>query len=257
MSALANQTNISDNSYMFIRDTLDVTFQSTINIFNGTINTSQINLDAIQMDCGYVGPTSTATLFLNGNPVASTSSFTSSITSWSQYNAISPVTYGAGGGVLNFTNVNALSNVSSATMNSGTMVSNTYTGSTLTISTINGAPYPTPTVPALLGATTTALNGLTSITMDMSTLPTGFYLLFCLMASGTPSEVMDATCMIRLSGGSTNGGSYFQPVIGGVSNNLNYISFQQPNTPGAQVTINVNTNLFAGNSIQTGCYRIY
>lgn len=257
MSVLGNQTNISDNSYLFIQDTVNVTFQSTINVFNGTINTSQINLDAIQMDCGYVGPASTATLFLNNIPVAATSTFTSSIVSWSQYPAISPLTYGGGGGVLNFTNVNALTNVSTATINSGTLVSNTYTGSTLTISTINGAPYPTPTTPALVSATTTALNGLTSITMDMSSLPTGFYLAFCSMPSGTASEIMDATCMIRLSGGNSSGGSYHQPVISGVSNNSNYISFQQPTTAGALVIINVNTNLFAGSSIQTGCYRIY
>jgi hypothetical protein len=257
MSVLGNQTNIRDNTYLFIQDTLNVTFQSTINILNGTINTSQINLDAIQMDCGYVGPTSTATLFLNGTPVASTSSFTSSITQWSQYNAIAPVTYGAGGGVLNFTNVNALSNVSTATMNSGTSVANTYTGSTLTISTINGAPYPTPTTPSLLGATTTALNGLTTINIDMSSLPTGYYLVYCLMASGTPSEVMDSTAMIRLSGGNSGGGSYHQPVISGVSNSNNYISIQQQQSAGAVTQVFVQTNLFAGTSIQTGCYRIY
>jgi len=240
-----------------VRSGPNISFESTINIFNGTINTSQINLDAIQMDCGYVGPTSTATLFLNGNPVASTSSFTSSITAWSQYNAIAPVTYGAGGGVLNFTNVNALSNVSSATINSGTSIANTYTGSTLTVSTINGAPYPTPTTPALLGATTTAINGLNTITMDMSSLPTGFYLVFVSMPSGTSSEVMDATCMIRLSGGNSSGGSYHQPVISGVSNTNNYISIQQPTTAGAVTVINLYTNLFGGSSIQTGCYRIF
>jgi hypothetical protein len=257
MSALTNQVSATANDYLFLQTGQNIIIPSTLTLLNGTLNTSQINLDAIQMDCGYVGPTSTATLFLNGNPVASTSSFTSSITSWSQYNAIAPVNYGAGGGVLNFSNVNALSNVSSATMNAGTYNANTYTGSTLTISTINGAPYPTPTTPALLGASTTANSGLTTITIDMTSLPTGYYLVFASMPSGTPSELMDSTALIRLSGGNTNGGSYHQPVISGVSNGNNFISIQQQQSAGAVVLVYVQTNLYAGTTIQTGCYRIY
>jgi hypothetical protein len=257
MSVLGNQTNVRDDTYLFLRNGPNIIIPSSLSVFNGTINTSQINLDAIQMDCQYTGPMSTATLFLNGNPVGSTSSFTSSITAWSQYNAIAPVNYGAGGGVLNFSNVNALSNVSTATMNSGTIVSNTYTGSTLTVSTINGAPYPTPTTPALLGATTTANTGITTIVMDMSSLPTGFYLVFASMPSGTASEVMDATALIRLSGGNSSGGSYHQPVISGVTNANNYISIQQPTSGGAITQIIVQTTLYGGLSIQTGCYRIF
>lgn len=258
MSALTNQTSATAGDYLFIQNSQNIIIPSSISLFDGTLNISQINLDAIQMDCGYVGPTSTPTLFLNNNPVASTSSFTSSIVSWSQYAAIAPITYSAGGGVLNFSNVNALSNVSSATMNSGTISANAYTGSSITVSSINGAPYPSPTVPNLIGATTTAVTGLNTITIDMSSLSTGWYVISVGMASNTAAEALDCSAIIRVSGGFSTGGSYHQPVINGVSNSNNYVSIQQNTVQNAITNVYLNLQAeFAGLSIQTGVYRLY
>lgn len=258
MSVLQNQTSATPTDYLFLPSGPNIIIPSSISLLNGTLNTSQINLDAIQMDCQYVGPTSTATLFLNNNPVASTSSFTSSIVSWSQYAAIAPVTYGSGGGVLNFTNVNSLSNVSSATMNAGAYSGTTFTGSTLTISSINGAPYPSPTVPNLIGGTTTAVTGLNTITIDMSSLSTGWYVISVGMPSNSAAEALDCSAIIRVSGGFSTGGSYHQPVINGVSNSNNYVSIQQNTVQNAITNVYLNLQSeFAGLSIQTGVYRIY
>jgi hypothetical protein len=142
MSVLPSLVNLTYGDRVDIINSGNVNFLSSINVPNGTINTSQINLDDVQMDCAVLG--GVPSLLLNGVPVASVSSFTSSITQWSAYPALSTISYNAGagtGGIINMAFVNSLSNVSTASLTAGTGI---FNGSLSTIggATISGFPYP-------------------------------------------------------------------------------------------------------------------
>lgn len=227
MSALTNQTSATAGDYLFI---LNNGTTQTLNI--SSLTTNNILLDAIQMDCGYIGPASTPTLLLNGVPVAATSSFASSITSWSQYPAIAPITYTGGGGVANFTNVNTAANVSSVTANT----------QALTVSSINGLPFPSnPTTPVVSTSGAAITNGAV-YTVSLSGQPAGFYLLSVSIQSGSGLDPMSCTCMFQLSGGNLAGGSLHMPSINGqVPSTANCVSIQDT-TAGSTASVVVYSN---------------
>jgi len=248
MSVYPNQTNFTAGNPYFIIDDNSVDFRSTINVYNGTINTSQINLDAIQMDCAYIGPTSTATLLLNGLPVAATSSFTSSITSWAQYPAVGPITYTGGGGTANLNNVNALTQISSATVQAGTINATTAvnTGAmstaTLAVSTINGAAFPSPLVAALTVTGSTLLSGRNVTNVDFSGLATGFYLLTVYIGSGG-LDPFSCSTVLEYIGGTVTGGCFHCPSIGGAIPSFNNcVSIQDNGSGSSQLSVIVYTN---------------
>jgi len=202
MSVLPFQTSLTGTTDWFVPQNENTTFLSTINVPNGTINTSQINLDDIRMDCAILN--STPTLLLNGVPVASVSSFTSSITTWSSYPALTPITYATGtgtGGAINMANVNALSNVSSLTGTFGTL-------STIGGATIANYPYPQtfgtwneialPNPPQ----TVSNLQNGQIVPLDMSGLPNGAYLIVIYIQSG---GVDPWTCQFLATKGTTAG----------------------------------------------------
>ena len=160
MSVLQNQTSATPNNYFF--ETTD----GQINILNiSSLITTNIQLDDISMDCGYIGPASTATLLLNGVPVASVSSFTSSIVSWSQYPALAPITYTGGGGVANFTNVNAATNVSTLTANAQSLSVSSITGNVANFNNFTNVSTLTANVSSITGgvANFTNVNAATNI----------------------------------------------------------------------------------------------
>lgn len=184
MSVLPSLVNLTYGDRVDIVNSSNVNFLSSINCFNGTINTSQINLDAVQMDCAILG--GIPSLLLNGVPVASVSSFTSSITQWSAYPALAPITYNTGagtGGAVNMANLNALSNVSSLSGTFGSL-------STIGGASIGGYPYPQtfgtwnqialPNPPS----TVENLQNGQIVSVDMSSLANGAYLIVILIQTG-------------------------------------------------------------------------
>ncbi len=227
MSALGNQTSATAGDYLFILKNGSV---QTLNI--SSLTTNNIVLDAITMDCGYIGPASTATLLLNGVPVAATSSFTSSITSWSQYPAIAPITYTGGGGVANFTNVNTLSNVSSVTANT----------QALTVSSINGLIFPSNATTPVVSTSGAAITNGAVYTVSLSGQSAGFYLLVVSIQSGSGLDPMSCTCMFQFSGGNLTGGSLHMPSINGqVPSTANCVSVQDT-TAGSTASVVVYSN---------------
>lgn len=244
MSALTNQTSVTAGDYLFILKNGSV---QTLNI--SSLTTNNIILDAIQMDCGYIGPASTPTLLLNGVPVAATSSFTSSITSWSQYPAIAPITYTGGGGVANFTNVNAAANVSSLTANA----------QALTVSSINGLTFPSAILPVLSFAGASPIINGGSYTVDFTSLSAGFYLLIVSIQGGSGIDPMTCSCMFHLTGGNLNGGTIHIPVLAsGVPSFANCVVIQDTILGATtQVTIYSNDNTTGlGITPQFSVYRI-
>jgi len=184
MSVLPNQTNINVTDEFFVNDVANISFISSINVFNGSLNTGHIQLDQVGMDCAVLN--SSPTLLLNGIPVASVSSFASSITQWASYPALASINYATGvgsGGAINMANVNALSNVSSATATFGTL-------SSITSATIGGFPYPltigTVNRIALPNPPSTVLNIQNGqiVQIDFTGQPAGMYLIVCFIQTG-------------------------------------------------------------------------
>lgn len=225
MSVLGNQTSATPYDYFFEQS------DGQVNILNiSSLITNNIQLDDIQMDCGYIGPTSTPTLLLNGVPVASTSSFTSSIVSWSQYPALAPITYTGGGGVANFTNVNAATNISTLSANAQSLTVSSITGTTgdftngnftnvstatLQTSTINGRAYPLTVSPVISFSGASPISNGASYTVDMSGQAQGFYLLVVSIQSGTGLDPFTCSCVVTFINSNVAGGSFHMPSVGG------------------------------------------
>jgi len=270
MSVLGNQTASSPDNYFF--ELAD----GQINILNiSSLITTNIVLDAIQMDCGYIGPTSTPTLLLNGAPVASTSSFTSSIVSWSQYPALAPITYTGGGGVANFTNVNAATNVSTLTANAQSLSVSSITGTggnfttlgassnvstaTLFTSTINGRAYPLTITPVISFAGASPIINGSSYNVDFSGQPQGYYLLSVSIQTGTGFDPLSCSCVFTFINAQVHGGCFHCPnTSAGPPSFANCVSIQdQILGPLVQVVIYSNSvNIGLGVYPQFSVYRI-
>ena len=262
MSVYFNQTSATPSDSFFITNDNSVDFLSSINVYNGSINVSQINLDAIQMDCAYIN--STPTLLLNGAPVAATSSFTSSVVTWASYPALNTITYAGAGGVANLASVNALTTVSTATVQAGTINATTAVNSgslstpTLTVSTINGAQFPSPQTAVLNVTGSVLLSGINTTNVDFASLSAGFYLVVCLISTGG-TDPFSCSATVRYSSGVTVGGCFHCPSLSGAAPTLNNcVSIQDNNAGGSIITVVVNTNsvVAIGAVPQISVYRL-
>jgi len=253
MSVLPRDANITLYDPV-LNNINNLSFISSINVYNGTINTSQINLDSVRMDAAIIN--SVPTLLLNGVPAVATSSFTSSITQWSAYPALTPITYATGvgtGGAINMANVNASANVSSATATLGTL-------STIGATSLNGYLYPNAGV-AIAGMaqslviTGTGLLGAWNFTGQ----PVGLYLVTVLIQSAG-TDPMTCSAVIRYSGGSAVGGSFHCPSISSSSapSFANCVSIQSDVVGDAYIQLYIFSNVGAviGGSAQLSAYRI-
>lgn len=262
MSVYFNQTSATPSDSFFITNDNSVDFLSSINVYNGSINVSEINLDAIRMDCAYIN--STPTLLLNGAPVAATSSFTSSVVTWASYPALNTITYAGAGGVANLASVNALTTVSTATVQAGTINATTAVNSgslstpTLTVSTINGAQFPSPQTAVLNVTGSVIVSGINTTNVDFSSLSAGFYLVSCLISSGG-TDPFSCSATVRYSGGVTVGGCFHCPFLSGAAPTLNNcVSIQDNNAGGSIISVVVNTNsvVAIGAVPQISVYRL-
>lgn len=264
MSVLPNQTALTGVTDWFVPNNQDIQFVSTISIYNGTINTSQINLDAVQMDCAIIN--STPTLLLNGIPVASTSNFTSSISQWASFPALAPITYqqGAGtGGAINMANVNALSNVSSVSANFSVL--------STTTASIAGLPYPMSMGAfnkiALPNPPSTVLNIQNGqiVPVDFGSQPAGVYVIIVDIQSG---GVDPWTCQFFVTKGSTSGlvtsGTHFPSFnpYGSPISLANCVTAQCTSVGNATADVmffstGVAPNGIIGSTAQFSVYRLY
>ena len=263
MSAYTNQTNVTPSDSYFLLNNNNVNFLSSLNVYNGNINVSQINLDAVQMDCAVIN--GFPTLLLNGTPVAGVSSLTSSITSWANYPAIAPITYAGGGGTANLANVNALTNISSASVVGGTITANTTLAAgtsistpSLTVSTINGAVFPSVVYPALLNITSDPITNGISIPVDIQALGPGFYMLDVYISSGG-TDPFTCSAILRSYGSQVFGGCFHCPSIAGaVPSFTNCVSIQDAGSGSNTVNVIIYANNAAalGQVAQISVYRL-
>ena len=236
MSVYANTTNATPANPYFVLNDNQVDFLSTISIFNGTVQTSQINLDGIQMDCSYLGPLSTPTLLLNGAPVASVSSFTSSVVTWASYPALNTITYAGAGGAANLANVNALTQISTASAVAGTVNANNISSGNINVSSINGVPFTSATTAVLNVTGAPIVNGGSTI-VDFSGLPQGFYLVTVYISSGG-LDPYTCSSVVRITNGIVYGGGFHCPSIQGAPPSLNNcVSIQDNGAGSSQLTV--------------------
>jgi hypothetical protein len=267
MSVLANQTNADYGDAYFVRDNKNITFISSINVYNGTINTSQINLDNVQMDAANLN--GNPTLLLNGIPIASVSSFASSITQWASYPALAPITYttSAGtGGAINMANVNALSNVSSQSAFFGsisTVGSLTATGSVL----LGGYQFPMNatgnSMSALASSTFNITNG-QIITTDFSGQPNGLYYLQAILQTASADPATCGFVLVKTGTGVSGGGTHvpsFLPTYGSAPSLANCVVCQSSSVTSNTIDIIVfgsgtTPNGLLSSTVQIAVWRI-
>jgi hypothetical protein len=210
MSLYPAYTNINPADEFFVNDTANISFISSINVFNGSLNTGHIQLDQVGMDCAILN--SSPTLLLNGIPVASVSSFASSITQWASYPALAPISYATGvgsGGAINMANVNALSNVSSASGTFGLL-------STIGLGSIGGSTFPNAPQYSQVTSMSASLIGITngsSIRLNFTGQANGFYLISCSIQSAA-ADPFSCTFTIYFTGGLAQGGGTHMPTYG-------------------------------------------
>lgn len=210
MSVLPSLVNLSYADRLDVLNTPNVTFISTINVYNGSLNTGHIQLDLVGMDCAILN--STPTLLLNGVPIGSTSNFTSSITQWASYPALAPITYNTGagtGGTINMANLNSLSNVSSATGTFGSL-------STIGLGSFSGSVFPNAPQYSQITSMSASLIGITngsSIRLNFTGQANGFYLISCQIQSAS-ADPFTCTFTIYYTAGNAQGGGTHMPTYG-------------------------------------------
>ena len=256
MSVYQNQTNSTPGNSYFVGNTNSVDFLSSINVYNGSINVSEINLDAIRMDCAILN--STPTLLLNGIPVASTSSFTSSISAWASFPALAPITYAVGGGTANLNNINALTSLSSASVVGGSVNANTLSTASATVSSINGAVFPSGLTAAVNVTGGSIAPGRNTTIIDFSGLASGYYLLTVYVSSGGLDPFTCST-VVRLFSGNVTGGGFHCPSLNGNPPTFsNCVSIQDNGAGSSQLTVVIYCNDAIGLTAvpQLAAYRL-
>jgi hypothetical protein len=248
MSVLPNQTFINQFNEFYVNDVNNITFLSSINIPNGTLNTSQIDLDSVRMDVAVIN--GFPTLLLNNQPVAGVSSLTSSVTSWASYPALQTITYAGAGGTANLNNVNALTALSSQAVIGGTVTS---------VGLLNGVVFPN-TGTAIAGMAQTinpiGAGGLIGA-FNFTGQAAGLYLVTVVIQTGG-ADPMTCSAVIRFSGGAATGGSFHCPSISGSPGFANCVSIQSDVASDANIQVYVFSNINAVQigSAQFAAYRI-
>jgi hypothetical protein len=245
MSLLPNQTFINTASEFYVNDVANVQFISSIGIPNGTLNTSQIDLDSVRMDCAVIN--GFPTLLLNGQAVAGVSSLTSSVTSWASYPALQTITYAGAGGTANLATVNALTALSSQAVIGGTVTS---------VGALNGVTFPNPgTAIAGMAQSITPINGTGLIgAFNFTGQAAGLYLVTVLIQTGG-ADPLTCSAVIRFSGGVALGGSFHCPSISSNSapGFANCVSIQSDVASDAFIQVYVFSNI---NAVQIGTAQL-
>ena len=248
MSVYFNQTNYDPNDAFAVLNTNNINFISSINVANGSINTSEIQLDQIRMDCEIIN--GNPTLLLNGQPVAGVSSLTSSVTTWSSYPALTTVSYASAGGVVNMANVNALNQLSSATVQSGNVQT----------STLNGVVVPNPGTAITSLASSTVISNGVIISTDFGAQPNGLYAIAVVIQTGG-TDPFTCSCIVQKSGTGVIGGSTHLPSFapyGAAPSLANAVIFQSASVTSTLIDCIIFSNnaTVLGSTAQIGVCRI-
>ena len=252
MSILPSQTNINYLDTWSLLNTSNVSFASSIRIDNGTINTSQIDLDAVRMDCAVIN--GNPTLLLNGNPVAGVSSLTSSVTAWANYPSLTTINYTPGfGGNINMSNVNALANVSTGNL----LTAKSITVPTGGVVSMLGFTFPTAPsnstnqITSMTQSVTGIANGST-YTLDFAGQSGGYYVVY-FVCSSAGYEQWSAPQLVVYTGGNVYGGGCYTPppsVLGLAPPSFsNCMVMYRNGTVGSQLTIQIWTTASAGGGL--------
>jgi hypothetical protein len=178
----------------------------------------------------------------------------SSISNWATYPALSTINYGSGGGVINTSNVNALS----------VLVQNLVSSASQNVSSVNGlsaiGSYNVVNTRQVLTGTLTPAPGYSQATLNFAAAPTGLYMFVLTDLNGNYGW-WSASCPVSLTGGLTTAGvTVFPPTNGSGAaaqpNTNNYISITGSSTRAADILISILHNASSALNMAWVLYRI-
>jgi hypothetical protein len=248
MSLVAN-TFVSPGEPQFIPYGATDAYVSYMNAV--TISTGNVQLDGVSLD----GSTANGgQLLINGVAVATVNQNVSSISNWATYPALSTINYGSGGGVLNTSNINAISVLSQ----------NLVSSASQNVSSVNGlsaiGSYNVVNTRQVLTGTLTPAPGYSQATLNFATAPTGLYMFVLTDLNGNYGW-WSASCPVSLTGGLTTAGvTVFPPTNGSGAaaqpNFNNYISITGSSTRAADILISILHNASSALNMAWVLYRI-
>lgn len=175
-----------------------------------SLTTNNIVLDFVTLDASSANG---GQLLINNVPVATVNQNVSSITNWSSYPAVSTIGYTGNGGTANLSQINALTSVSTPQ---------------LFASTINGFTFPVSVFPPVISfsGASPIING-SQYNVDFVGQPPGVYMLDVSIQTGTGTDPMSCSAVIRYYGGNVSGGSLHAPFTNaGTPSFANCVSIQ-------------------------------
>jgi hypothetical protein len=216
-----------------------------------TISTGNVQLDGVSLD----GSTANGgQLLINGVAVATVNQNVSSISNWATYPALSTINYGSGGGVLNTSNINAIS----------VLAQNLVSSASQNVSSTNGlsaiGTYNVVNTRQVLTGTLTPAPGYSQATLNFAGAPTGLYMFVLTDLNGNYGW-WSASCPVSLTGGLTTAGvTVFPPTNGSGAaaqpNTNNYISITGSSTRAADILISILHNASAALNMAWTLYRL-
>jgi hypothetical protein len=248
MSLVAN-TFVSPGDPQFIPYGATDAYVSYMNAI--TISTGNVQLDGVSLD----GSTANGgQLLINGVAVATVNQNVSSISNWATYPALSTINYGSGGGVLNTSNINAIS----------VLAQNLVSSASQNVSSTNGlsaiGTYNVVNTRQVLTGTLTPAPGYSQATLNFAGAPTGLYMFVLTDLNGNYGW-WSASCPVSLTGGLTTAGvTVFPPTNGSGAaaqpNTNNYISITGSSTRAADILISILHNASAALNMAWTLYRL-
>jgi len=248
MSLVAN-TFVSPGEPQFIPYGATDAYVSYMNAV--TISTGNVQLDGVSLD----GSTANGgQLLINGVAVATVNQNVSSISNWATYPALSTINYGSGGGVLNTSNINAISVLSQ----------NLVSSAAQNVSSTNGlsaiGTYNVVNTRQVLTGNLTPAPGYSQATLNFAGAPTGLYMFVLTDLNGNYGW-WSASCPVSLSSGFVTAGvTVFPPTNGsGVAaqpNFNNYISITGSSTRANDVLVSILHNASSALNMAWVLYRI-
>lgn len=190
-----------------------------------SLTTNNITLDTVTLDCSSANG---GQLLINNVPVATVNQNVSSITNWSSYPAVSTITYSGNGGTANLAAINALTSMSTPQMFA---------------STINGFSFPTAAFPPVISTAGGAITNGANYNINFNGQAPGFYLLTVNIQTGTGTDPMSCSCVVRFYGGAVLGGCLHAPAVGGAAPSFaNCVSIQDNTASDTNISVFVYSN---------------
>lgn len=232
--------NVNPNQSVYIPYGASNATFSLANI--SSLTTTNIVLDTVTLDCS---PANGGQLLINNVAVATVNQNVSSISNWASFPALSTITYSGGGGTANLSQVNALTSMSTPQ---------------LFASTLNGFAFPVSVFPPVISfaGASPIING-GSYNVDFTGQPPGIYMLDVSIQTGTGTDPMSCSAMIRYYGGNTSGGSLHAPFTSAGAPSFNNCVSIQDTILGSLVSVfiySTSNTIALGITPQFSVYRL-